>query len=213
MSAVLLASGGLDSTALAYWLIRRNIDFIPVFVDYGQHSRKTEFATLRRVLPVGFRNRILRVNVGTVYERCASRMLQEADLWCDAVTDDDLYVPYRNQLLLSVGAAVARGHQCNAVYSAFIESNLARAEDCSTAFLTELAQLTRRFGGVQLRFPFKDMSKSQVARVGIRVGAPIGETYSCLVRARTPCGVCPNCVDRAAALSAVGKTRQRTTRK
>jgi 7-cyano-7-deazaguanine synthase in queuosine biosynthesis len=58
IKAVLMASGGLDSTVLAFWLIRRNINFVPLFVDYGQHSRKTEFQTLKKVLPADFAKQI-----------------------------------------------------------------------------------------------------------------------------------------------------------
>jgi 7-cyano-7-deazaguanine synthase len=201
---VLLVSGGLDSTTLAYWLRRKHFDVIPVFVDYGQHTATTERASAGRLIPKGFRRSIVVVDLRDIYKGCRSRMLSEPDLWKEAVRDDDLYVPFRNQLLLTAGAAIAVSSGCDAVYSGFIQSNLA-AGDCSTEFLTALARLTFTFGGIRLLYPFKDMSKSEVARLGLKIGAPIAETYSCLMRSETACGACPNCIDRAAALASLSK--------
>jgi 7-cyano-7-deazaguanine synthase len=44
MSAVLLlCSGGLDSTTVAYWLRERGIAIVPIFFDYGQHCVEKEW--------------------------------------------------------------------------------------------------------------------------------------------------------------------------
>jgi 7-cyano-7-deazaguanine synthase len=202
--AVLLVSGGLDSTTLAYWLVAKRISLVPVFADYGQHSATTELASARRLIPEEYRSSIIAVNLRDVYKGCRSRMLCEPDLWKEAVTDDDLYVPFRNQLLLTAGAAIAVSSGCDVVYSGFIQSNFA-AGDCSTKFLKTLDRLTFSFGRIRLLYPFKDMSKSDVARLGLKIGAPIAETYSCLMRSETACGACPNCIDRAIAFASLSK--------
>jgi 7-cyano-7-deazaguanine synthase len=49
--------------------------------------------------------------------------------------------------------------------------------------------------------PFRDMSKQQVAELALRLRVPVGSTFSCQVSSSVPCGVCPNCVERLAALS------------
>ncbi len=202
-SGVLLVSGGLDSITLAYWLAVRAITIVPVFFDYGQHCATTELQSVRALLPRKYRKSVLAIRLGEIYDHCRSRMLDEADLWRDKVADDDLYVPYRNQLLLTAGAAIATSLGHNVVYSGFIHSDLATG-DASTSFLKQLARLTHSFGGVQLKYPFSKMSKSMVARIGVKLRAPIAETYSCLMRSKTPCGACPNCRDRARALASVG---------
>ena len=40
---VLLASGGMDSTVLAYDLANRKQNIILLFLDYGQHCKETEY--------------------------------------------------------------------------------------------------------------------------------------------------------------------------
>ena len=34
---VVLVSGGLDSTTLMYMFVEQNVDFVPLFINYGQH--------------------------------------------------------------------------------------------------------------------------------------------------------------------------------
>ena len=73
IKSVLLASGGMDSTTLAYWLLSKGIKFIPLFIDYGQHCVKTEYETLCDVLPEDYRSRARVINVSDVYKNSKSR--------------------------------------------------------------------------------------------------------------------------------------------
>jgi 7-cyano-7-deazaguanine synthase len=198
--SILLASGGLDSTTLAYWLSHKGVPFEPLFIDYGQHCADTELATLRKLLPKRAVRRLRIVNVSSVYAGSNSRLIRETDLWRERIEKDDLYLPYRNILLLSIAAARIQSVGGGDVYTAFINSNHAVEIDCSSQFFSELSKLLRAFGGVRVKMPFRYKSKLQVAKIGIRLGAPIGETFSCQVNSDVPCGACPNCIDRLEAL-------------
>lgn len=200
--AVLLASGGLDSTTLAYWLVEKGVSFIPLFLDYGQHCSTTEYETASDVLPASCRP-IHRVNIADVYRESRSRLISEADLWHEDVAYTDLHLPYRNLLMLSIGAAYAQSRGCRSLYAAFINSNHAIEIDCSAAFFEQLSSLLGEYGTVQIKMPFRAMSKYEVAAEGIRLQAPIGRTFSCQVSSTVPCGACPNCVDRLDALQAL----------
>lgn len=203
--AVLLASGGLDSTTLAYWLMDKGISYVPVFIDYGQHCAKTELETLLSVLPEPQVSRVEVLTVGDVYRRSHSRLIVEANLWVDSITYHDLFLPYRSLLLLTVGSAFAQSIGCRSLYSAFINSNHAQEIDCSAEFFDKLATLLADYGSVEVKMPFRNMSKYEVAKLGISLQAPIGFTFSCQASSRIPCGACPNCVDRLDALEQLGK--------
>jgi len=200
-TAILLASGGLDSTTMAYWLTQKGIRFSPLFVNYGQHCAETELSTLRKLLPKECLKHLIVVDVSSVYNGSESRLIQETDLWTEKIDKDDLYLPYRNILLLSIAAARAQSAGGGDVYTAFINSNHAVEIDCSAGFFEQLASLLRAYGGVRVKMPFRFKSKLQVARLGVKLGVPIGETFSCQVNSDVPCGACPNCVDRLEALS------------
>jgi 7-cyano-7-deazaguanine synthase len=204
--AVLLASGGLDSTVLAYWLASRGTDVRVAFLDYGQHCVETEFRTLQEVIPTTFRSTIQRINVSSVFRSSGSRLIQQADLWSDPLVSEDLNLPYRNMFLLSTGVAYAASVGAASVYAAFINSNHAREVDATVAFLDAMDGLVAESGSVHLEMPFREMSKAEVARIGISLGAPVARTYSCQAHSEVHCGACPNCVDRTAALRELADT-------
>lgn len=198
---VLLASGGMDSTVLSYYLKKQNCAILPLFLDYGQHCRDKEYRTLKSVIHEDFRNDIQIIRIGDIYKESNSRLIKEANLWNDSIVAIDLYLPYRNLLFLAIASAFAQSKGIRTVYSAFINSNHAKELDCSLAFFTKLDALLSEYGSVKIEMPFKDMSKTQVAKLGIELQAPIEFTYSCQVNSTTPCGVCPNCVDRLEAMA------------
>jgi 7-cyano-7-deazaguanine synthase len=200
IDSIILASGGLDSTTLAYWLESQNITYCPVFINYGQHCAETELATLKSVLPEDYVSKIEIIDISAIYKGSSSRLIDEANLWKDQVSHEDFYLPYRNLLFLTVGAAFAQSRGFSRLYSAFINSNHAKEIDCSAEFFDKLSILLADYGSVRIEMPFREMSKYEVAKIGIALQAPIGRTFSCQASSTVPCGACPNCVDRLDAL-------------
>src|ERR1039458_8785800 len=193
-TALMLCSGGLDSTTLAYWLLERHIRFAPLFLDYGQHCAEKEWETLRQVLPPKGGMTPERIDVSDVFRGSRSRLIVEPDLWTEHVVDQDLYIPYRTLLFFSLAAAFAQTRGITDVYAAFINSNHAKEIDCSAAFLNGLDALAESVGPVRFYMPFRSWPKSQVVAEAVRLGIRVGDTYSCQMFSDTPCGACPNCV-------------------
>ena len=198
---VLLASGGMDSTVLAYSLENEGKRIILLFLDYGQHCAEKEYETLKKVSPEKFNRDIKVIKIGDIYQESNSRMIKEANLWVDNVVAQDLYLPYRNLLFLSIASAYAQSKGIKNVYTAFINSNHAKEIDCSMEFFTKLEALLEEFGSIRINMPFREMTKTQVAKLGIILNVPIENTYSCQVNSQNPCGACPNCVDRIEAMN------------
>ncbi|WP_315436510.1 7-cyano-7-deazaguanine synthase [uncultured Selenomonas sp.] len=198
---ILLASGGMDSTVLAYDLAQKGEKIILLFLDYGQHCAEKELETLKKVIPEDYKDNLRIIKIGDVYRESKSRMIIEANLWVDNVVADDLYLPYRNLLFLSIASAYAQSLSVKKVYSAFINSNHAKEIDCSMEFFTRLETLLESYGAVKINMPYREFSKIEVARLGVKLGVPIASTYSCQVNSKNPCGACPNCVDRIEAMN------------
>ncbi len=197
---VILASGGLDSTTLCYLFIKEKIEFIPLIINYGQHCFETELDRLKNVLPPQYVDKIEIIDISEVYKYSTSKFIQPVNLWEERISADDLYIPYRNVLILTIAASFARTLGLNYVYSAFINSNHAKEIDCSNDFFNNLENLLSEYGSVKIEMPFRNFSKFDVAKLGVELGAPIGSTFSCQASPVIPCGACPNCVDRLYAL-------------
>lgn len=200
---ILLASGGLDSTTVAYKLAADGIQFVPVFFDYGQHCVEIEWDRVNEVLPAGC-PAPERVDVSSVFAGSNSRLIVEADLWSESVKDEDLYIPYRTMLFFAIAAARAQILGILDVYTGFINSNHAKEIDCTAEFMNGLGSLTESIGPVRFHSPFRFSSKAEVASLAAQLEVPIGRTYSCQAAARFPCGACPNCVERLSALETSG---------
>lgn len=198
--ALVMVSGGLDSTTVCYLLASQGTEVHPVFFDYGQHCAETEWAKVNEVLP----DAALppeRLNISDIFKGSPSRMIVEADLWRDSVSDDDLYVPYRTMLFFAVAAARGQTLQILDIYSGFINSNHAKEIDCSTDFMNGLDELSKGVGAVRFHAPFRENTKADVVRQAVNLGVPIGRTFSCQASSAFPCGACPNCVERLNALT------------
>lgn len=197
--ALLLASGGLDSTTVAYKLISEGIHVTPIFFNYGQHCVEIEWKRVNEVLPDCI-PKPERIDISGIFKGSKSRLISEADLWVDNIKDDDLYIPYRTMLFFAAAAARAQTIGILDVYTGFINSNHAKEIDCTAAFMNGLDNLTSEIGSVQFHSPFRYASKADVAKEAVKLGVPIGRTYSCQAAASFPCGACPNCVERLNAL-------------
>jgi len=202
-TVLLLTSGGLDSTTVAYQLIRDGADVWPLFFDYGQHCAEVEWSRIQEVLPPQVR-RPERVCIAGIFKGSQSRLIREADLWRDDVKDEDLYVPYRTMLFFAAAAARAQTLNILDVYTGFINSNHAKEIDCTSEFMNQLDELSANVGAVRFTSPFRFSSKADVVRTAVALGVPVGRTYSCQASSAFPCGACPNCVERLRALSEAG---------
>jgi 7-cyano-7-deazaguanine synthase len=203
--AVVMVSGGLDSTTVCYLLANEGREVHPIFFDYGQHCAETEWAKVQEVLPQEAKPPE-RLNISDIFKGSPSRMIVEADLWKETVSDDDLYLPYRTMLFFAVAAARAQTLRILDVYSGFINSNHAKEIDCSTEFMNSLEELSRGVGAVRFHAPFREKTKADVVRQALDLGVPIGRTFSCQASSSFPCGACPNCVERLNALLEAGIT-------
>ncbi|WP_084078073.1 7-cyano-7-deazaguanine synthase [Ureibacillus massiliensis] len=199
--SLLLMSGGLDSTTLAYELLEQNKSILPVFLDYGQHFKEKELNSLLKVIPQKIKPYLRVVNIKDIYKNSSSRMIIEPNLWMENVNSDDLYLPYRNLLFLTIASSIAQSEDITKVYAAFINSNHAKEIDCSKEFFDKLGVLLNDYGSVEICLPYRDLSKAEVIQRGIRLNVPMAITYSCQANSEVPCGVCPNCVDRENAIS------------
>ncbi len=197
--AVLLASGGMDSTTVAYQLVRDGVEVIPLFFNYGQHCVETEWGRVNEVLPKEVRCPE-RVDISGIFAGSRSRLIDEADLWREQVEDNDLYIPYRTMLFFAAAAARAQTLEIFEVYTGFINSNHAKEIDCTAAFMNKLDGLSEDIGPVRFVSPFRNSSKAEVAAAAVELGVPVGRTYSCQASSCFPCGACPNCVERLHAL-------------
>lgn len=188
MSIVSLVSGGLDSTVMALLVLEEGIKQFPLFIDYGQLSKDKEL----NACLYNFHR----------YKLPSPKILPirgYGELLSSGLTDpkrhiyDDAFLPCRNLMFLTVGAAYA--HQCGAksVAIGLLDESFSLFPDQTNRFIKEAQKLISMGLGhsIEILTPLMSFSKADVVRIAKSKG--INKTYSCHAGKNTPCGVCVAC--------------------
>lgn len=209
MKAVILLSGGMDSTTLAYYYDAQGAELSALSFDYGQrHSRELEFADHTATV-LGMRHDVVDLHdLGAILEGSAlTGSLEVPDGHYSQETMKQTVVPNRNAIMLSiaVGAAVARG--AAVVAAAMHAGDHPIYPDCRPEFIQAFDQASRlatagfSVGDFRIETPFIDMSKTDIVRAGDALEVPWADTWSCYRGGDVHCGRCGTCVERQEAFS------------
>lgn len=116
------------------------------------------------------------------------------------------YVPNRNMVLLSLGAAYAESVGiCDVFYGAQAQDDYGYW-DCTATFVARINALLglNRGDGVTISAPFLNMRKAEVLKIGLALGVDYAHTWTCYRGGEVPCGTCPSCVERRKAFEESG---------
>lgn len=211
--AVVVVSGGLDSTVLAYWLHARGTRLTALSVDYGQRHR-VELDHARATAQ--------RLGAGhhTADLTTVGRLLGGSALTDPAVPVPDGHytdrsmrvtiVPNRNALLLDIAVGLAISVGADAVAFGAHAGDHPVYPDCRPAFVrayqraVALANEGMLAGGFEILAPFLALTKTDIVALGAQLGVPFESTWSCYRGFDRHCGTCGTCVERAEAFALAG---------
>mgnify|MGYP000906041442 CR=1 FL=1 len=188
MSIVTLVSGGLDSTLMAVLAQEEKIVQFPLFIDYGQINKDKELSAClsnfkRHDLPIP---KIVQLSG---YGALLSSGLTDPN----KRIFEDAFLPCRNLLFLTIGAAYAYQCNANAVAIGLLNEAFSIFPDQTEAFVRDTESLVSKSLGhsIQILTPLMSFSKAEVVRVAKLKG--VNKTYSCHAGTEKPCGVCVAC--------------------
>jgi 7-cyano-7-deazaguanine synthase len=230
---LVLLSGGLDSTTVAAMAVREGYDLSAVTVHYGQaHAREVESAQ-RVADALGMKQRIVDL---TFFRDLAwysalthpEQFTLPAERSVEEMSADIpiTYVPLRNTLFVTLGAAFLESEALDAIERrgadpATLEARLFIAAnaldysgypDCRPEFYTSISE-TLRLGsklgmkyGVPIRVetPLISMTKAEIVRAAVEAQAPLEHTWSCYQGGAHPCGRCDSCLLREKGFAEAG---------
>ncbi len=207
--AVVLLSGGLDSTTALYWAKSRGYAPVALAVRYGQrHARELRAA---RAVAAEAGAPLNAVTLSLPWLAGASSLTGRALALPEVPLErigrgpiPNTYVPGRNTVFLSLAVSLADSIGAAAVVIGANAYDYSGYPDCRPPFLRAFARVARlgtRRGseGKPLRVlaPLLRLDKKGIVRLARRVGAPLGLTWSCYAGLARPCGRCDSCKLRA----------------
>lgn len=212
--AVVLLSGGMDScvtTAIADQTHRLAL----LHASYGQRTERRErrafdeianFYAVRERLVVRF-DALSQIG-GSALTDCAIDVPEGGEGLAPTAGIPISYVPFRNAHFLSAAVTWAEVTGATAIFIGAVAEDSSGYPDCRPeyyrAFEALIREGTRPETRIELRTPVIAMRKSEIARRGAELGAPLDRTWSCYQFEDEACGVCDSCRLRLRAFAAAG---------
>jgi 7-cyano-7-deazaguanine synthase len=214
--AVILLSGGLDSTTVLYQARIDGFDCYALSFDYQQRHQK-ELVAARKVAQMAqvVEHRVVAFDLrcwgGSALTDSSIELPIDRDLGQMAQEIPVTYVPARNTIFLSFALAYAEAIQASRVYLGVNALDYSGYPDCRPEYLAAMQQvfdLGTKQGldgnGIQIAAPLVNLHKTEIIQLGNRLGVSWADTWSCYDGGELACGVCDSCQLRLAAFAELG---------
>ena len=230
---VTLLSGGLDSTTVTAHAKTCTDHLTAVTFRYGQtHSREVACAVdIARLL--GVEHRLVDISFLSAVSWYSALTNPEAFPVPTNRPGEEIgsgipitYVPLRNTIFIGLSAALLESKVLHSIEAEGFARDEVRAvlymapnaidysgyPDCRPAFYDQMRR-TLRYGSklgaqygvdIEIETPIINMSKAEIAEMGLRLNAPLDRTWSCYLAGEKPCDSCDACVLRARGFDEAG---------
>ncbi|MDE6380642.1 MAG: 7-cyano-7-deazaguanine synthase QueC [Muribaculaceae bacterium] len=205
--SVIVLSGGMDSTTLLH--DRKDQIALAVTFDYGSKHNAREIECARKNCEMlGIEHLVIPLDFMGQYFK-SSLLIGGDDIPEGHYADENMkstVVPFRNGIMLSVAAGLAESRGLKKVMLANHGGDHAIYPDCRPGFINAMSEAIRQgtYDGIVIDAPYTDITKSDIARIGKRIGVDYRLTYSCYKGGEKHCGKCGTCVERMEALRDAG---------
>ncbi|OOR91529.1 7-cyano-7-deazaguanine synthase QueC [Moraxella caviae] len=204
--AVVLFSGGLDSTTCLYWARANFADVTAISFRYGQRHSSELDAAGRIAKSLGVAHRVIDIDIAQLGGSALTDLsidVPPADTAQDGVPIT--YVPARNTIFLSYALAAAEVTGATYIVIGVSSVDFSGYPDCRPDFIAafetmaNLATVAGRAGNrLSITAPLQHLSKAETLQLGLSLGVDYAATVSCYQADSEgrACGVCDSCTLR-----------------
>lgn len=205
--SLLILSGGMDSVTLLY--LRKDRIGLALSFDYGSKHNKRELECARyNCEKLGIPHIIIPLEFMSKYFE-SSLLIGGEEIPEGNYADVNMHstvVPFRNGIMLSIACGIAETRGLKHVMMANHSGDHAVYPDCTPEFVKYMGEAMKAgtYPGITLEAEFTDISKSEIAMIGKKLGIDYAHTYSCYRGGEKHCGKCATCLERKEALETAG---------
>ena len=214
MKAVVLLSGGLDSTVCMAVARNRGFDVFPISFNYQQRHQR-EVACAREVANFYQAGRHLVIDTNMAAIGGSALTDQSVGVPDGDVERHDIpvtYVPARNLIFLSYALGYAEVIGADHIFIGVNALDYSGYPDCRPEFIhlfQELANYSTKATAadgrtIKIETPLLELSKKEIIQLGTRLGAPLDLTTSCYRGGEAACGTCDSCLLRLKGFAEAG---------
>jgi len=209
MKALLIYSGGLDSTTLLYEY-KDSIALAVSFYYGSKHNAREIACAVDNCQALGIKHMVIPLDFMGQYFK--SDLLQSGGKIPEGSYADDnmksTVVPFRNGIMLAIAAGLAESYELDTIMMANHGGDHAIYPDCRPEFVDAFGKAVEAgtYIGIKLLSPYCNITKRDIALRGKALGIDYSKTYSCYKGGEKHCGKCGTCVERKEALEGFDPT-------
>ncbi|MCL1966108.1 MAG: 7-cyano-7-deazaguanine synthase QueC [Candidatus Bathyarchaeota archaeon] len=193
---VIVLSGGLDSSTVAYWAKSQGYQIYPIVFKYGQIAVKEVYAAKKIAENLGTSIKI--VDFSALKDIFQTSSLVNRDIALSGEFSEAIIVPFRNAIFLSVAVAYAATVGANEIFYGAHDSDVAFYPDCRRDFyeaFEKAAQLGTN-SNISISAPYMGKEKTDLVKAATKLNVPLELTWSCYTDGEQHCGQCESCINR-----------------
>lgn len=193
--AVVLLSGGLDSTTTLYYAKKQGYQCFALIFDYGQrHKRELKSAvSVAKRAKVPYQ--ILKIKLpwkgSSLLDPRSSLPVTRSSKTIPAT-----YVPARNTIFLSFALSYAEAVGAKSIFIGANAVDFSGYPDCRPAFIKAFQRVAvtgTKDNKIKIKAPLIRLTKARIITLAGKLKAPLAITWSCYKGGSKPCGVCDSC--------------------
>lgn len=194
--AVVLLSGGMDSTTLLYYCLTIHKYVHVVIIDYNQRHKK-EIEHAKRIVSeinVPF------TQVNIQFPKYEGSPLVDSETSVPNQLDNKqgiTVVPLRNSFFLLHACAVATSINATDVYLGAVEDDQLSYPDCRPEYFKAFQNMLQsQESSIIINYPFVQLNKTKIIALGQKLNVPWYLTWTCYNGREKACGTCDACKER-----------------
>ncbi len=207
--AVVLLSGGLDSSTACGIAKKNGHEIIALTFRYGQrHEKEIESAKKISEHYGAVEHLIVEIDLSVI----GGSALTDKSIDVPSHSEKEIgqgeipvtYVPGRNTIFLSYALALAEARGADYIYIGANAVDYSGYPDCRPEYIEafqRVADLGTKRGvegrPIKIVAPLINLTKAEIIKLGTEIGVPYEKTWSCYLGGEKPCGKCDSCLLRA----------------
>ncbi len=207
--AVVLLSGGLDSTTTLYWVKNKGYKCHCLIFDYGQRHRREINSAIRIARKTNCKYELIKFRLPWGGSALLDKKLELPKNRTQILRSKEIpstYVPARNTIFLSFALSYAETINAKAIFIGANCLDYSGYPDCRPEYYTAFCKVaekgtklgvTKPNSVIKIYTPLIKKTKTEIIRLGQKLGVPFELTWSCYEGGREPCGQCDSCFFRA----------------
>jgi 7-cyano-7-deazaguanine synthase len=194
--SLILLSGGVDSTVLAYWLESKGYNFGALTYDFGQSVSETEIKSAKKIAgSLNIKHYIIKNTVSS--KRIRNSMLIYAPNRHKSETENLISAVTVGYALI-FSSVFGMFNKISHIYLAVQKQDLIYFPGFGEKYLFHLESMLFLWTGKKIKIflPFYNKKKSSIIKLGTNLGVIFKNTWSCGCSGSVHCGKCKDCIER-----------------